>query len=104
MEKVVSLLFDIENKANQIIEHANYEKTQLLEEHEKAITDMEKVIADENKAKINALFKQAEEAFEKEKQSLTESSNKHLEELEEYYNKNHVTLVDKIFHNIITIT
>jgi hypothetical protein len=48
MEKVISLLFDIERKANQIIERANTEKNDLFEENEKAIKAMEDSIAEDN--------------------------------------------------------
>ncbi|MDD3014861.1 MAG: hypothetical protein PHC34_14255 [Candidatus Gastranaerophilales bacterium] len=103
MERVISLLFDIEKKANQIIDRANLEKTEIYEENEKAILDMETAIAEENNAKINIIIEQAEKELEKEKQQLIESSNKQLKELENNYLQNHEDIVNKVFHNIITI-
>ena len=101
MEKVISLLFDIERKANQIIERANIEKNELYEENEKIIARMEVAIAEENNAKISSLMAQSEKEIELEKQQLIDSSEKQLKDLEIYYEKNHDTLVDKVFRCII---
>ncbi|MHB8131713.1 MAG: hypothetical protein ACYDEX_22270 [Mobilitalea sp.] len=103
MEKVIGLLFDIEKKANQIIERANVEKTELYEESEKTIAEMEADIAQENNSKINSIMSQAEQELEKEKLQLIESSEKQLKDLERKYLQNHDTLVDKVFQNIIKI-
>jgi len=103
MEKVISLLFDIERKANQILERADIEKNQLFEESEKAIAEMEKGIAEESKIKIKALTDRAELEIEKERQHLIESSEKQLKDLENHYDKDHAILVDKIFQSIIQI-
>lgn len=103
MEKVISLLFDIEQKANQIIERANAEKTELFEENEKLIAQMESQIAEENSTKINALTSQAEQDIEKEKQQLIENSERQLKELELHYLNDHDILVQKVFNNIIRL-
>ncbi len=101
MEKVISLLFDIERKANQIIERANLEKNELYEENEKLIAQMESSIADDNNTKINELMSQAEKEIELEKQQLIESSEKQLKDLEQNYKNNHDVLVDKVFQGIV---
>lgn len=103
MEKVIGLLFDIEKKANQIIERANIEKEELLKENEKAIMEMEAKINEENNQKIKALLEQAELEIEKEKEQLIKSSDEQLKALEEYYNKNHDAMVEAVFHKIISI-
>ena len=103
MEKVIGLLFDIEKKANQIIERANTEKSELSDENEKAIREMEARITEENNQRINSLLEQAEHEIEKEKQQLIESSNEQLRSLEDYYDKNHTAMVEKIFQSIIKI-
>lgn len=101
MEKVISLLFDIERKANQIIERANIEKNELYEENEKLIEKMEADIAEENNAKISALMEQAEKEIEQEKQQLIENSENQLKLLEQNYTSNHDAMVDKVFKCII---
>ena len=103
MEKVIGLLFDIEKKANQIIERANVEKTELFEENEKAIEQMETEIADENNSKINLILAQSEKELELERQQLIESSNKQLSDIEAHYRQNHDALVNKVFQSIIQI-
>jgi vacuolar-type H+-ATPase subunit H len=103
MERVIGLLFDIEKKANQIIERANDEKTELFEENEKAIEKMETEIAEENNAKIKLIVDQAEKETEHEKQHLIESSNKQLNDLETNFKQNHDSLVNKVFQSIIQI-
>ncbi len=101
MEKVIGLLFDIEKKANQIIDRANDEKTELFEENEKAIEKMEAEITEENNAKINLLLAQAEQEIEAEKHHLSECSQKQLMDLEASYEKNHNALVEKVFRTIV---
>lgn len=103
MEKVISLLFDIEKKANQIIERANIEKNELYEENEKLIKKMEADIAEENNAKINALMTKSENEIEQEKQHLIESSEKQLKLLEENYETHHEDIINKVFQSIIQI-
>lgn len=101
MEKVISLLFDIERKANQIIERANDEKNELFEENEKAIAQMEAEIAAENNAKIKLIMEEAEKELEAEKQKLIQSCNKQLSDLEINFKSNREALATKIFESII---
>jgi F0F1-type ATP synthase membrane subunit b/b' len=103
MERVISLLFDIEKKANQIIERANTEKTQLCEENEKEIQKMEAAIAQENEAKIKVIVDQAEKDLEQEKQQLTESSNRQLKELDDNFKHNHEAIVNRVLQSIIAV-
>ncbi|MGF7144629.1 vacuolar-type H+-ATPase subunit H [Anaerotaenia torta] len=103
MEKVISLLFDIEKKANQIIERANIEKNELYEENEKQIAQLESGIAEENNKKIKSLMEQSEKEIEQEKQQLINDSEIQLKELETYYQENHDTLVEKVFQCITRI-
>lgn len=101
MEKVIGLLFDIEQKANQILERANDEKNELFEENEKAIAIMEAEIAEANNVKVNQLLMKAEKDLESEKQHLIEGSSKQLQDLENHYKVNHDALVDSVFQSII---
>ncbi len=101
MEKVIGLLFDIEKKANQIIERANDEKNELFEENEKAIAKMEADIAEKNRIKIEKLLAKAEQEIEVEKKHLIDCSNKQLADLEASYYKNHDDLVEKVYQSII---
>lgn len=103
MEKVISLIFDIEHKANQIIERADIEKGRLFEENEKATAEMESDIAENNTSKINELNAKAEEDFEKERTLILENSELKLKEIETQNLINHEMYVNKIFNSIIQI-
>lgn len=103
MEKVINSLFEIEKKANQILDRANTEKTELLEENEKAIARMEAEISDENNKKIELLNEQAEREIDNERQSLIAKFNKQLNDLEYNYTQNHDSLVNKVFQAIIQL-
>jgi translation elongation factor EF-1alpha len=103
MEKVINQLFEIENKANQIIENANAQKNVLYEENENCILQMESEIAAHNTAKINALMAQAELELEKERQALLQNSEKQLKDLDDNFKKNHDVIVKKVFDSIIQI-
>jgi len=103
MEKVIGLLFDIEQKANQIIERANDEKTELFEENEKAIAKMESEITDLNNVKVSKMTEQAKIDFEQEKQQLIESSNNQLSDLELNYKQGHDAIVEKIFKSLLLL-
>lgn len=104
MEKVIGLIFEIEQKANQIIERADSEKNLLQEENDKAIADMEANIAAENLIKINTLTAHAEEEFETERKQLIENSKKLLKELKEKEFSYHDTYVAKIVNSIIQLS
>jgi len=101
LEKVINHLYEIEKKANQILERANTEKTELFEENEKAIAKMEAEIAEETDRKIRELYEQAQEEIEKERQQLLDKCNKQLADMENNYKNNHDSLVDKVFRAII---
>jgi vacuolar-type H+-ATPase subunit E/Vma4 len=103
MEKVIGLLFDIEKKANQILERANDEKNELFEENEKAIAKMEADIVEENKAKIKLIIDRANKELELEKEQLIAGSNKQLNDLETNFRQNYDKLINKVFQDIIQI-
>lgn len=103
MEKVIGLLFDIEKKANQIIERANIEKHERYEENERFIARLEAGIAEENNEKIKVLMEQSEKKIEQEKQLLISNSERQLQELEAYCRNNHDALVERVFQDIIRI-
>ncbi len=101
MEKVINLLYDIEEKANQIVIRANEEKVSLYKKLERDLAQLDQEIADENSAKLEILKTQADKELTLEKQSLIDDCNKQLSNMETYYKKNHDSLVDKIMQEII---
>lgn len=103
MEKVINLLYDIEEKANQIVKRASEEKVRLSEALEKDLEKLDQTIDAENAAKLSALKAQADKDLLNEKQSLIDDCNKQLSEMETCYEHNHSSLVDKVFQSIIKV-
>jgi vacuolar-type H+-ATPase subunit H len=101
MENTISQLFEIENKANQIINRASEEKAQLHEEYEKEILRMEENIFSDNQKKLKALQEQADIDLENETKGIIQNSEKHLKDLEEINTQKRDLLVSRIFENII---
>lgn len=101
MEKVISLLFEIEEKANQIVKRAKDEKVSLNEALEKDLAKLDKTIEDEYTAKLNTLKSQVDIDLAKEKQALLDDCDKQLAAMESNYQQNQTAIVDKIFQSII---
>lgn len=101
MERVISLLYDIEDKANQIVTRAKEEKNSLNEALEKDLAQLDKSIEEENTAKLNTLKEQVDIDLAKEEQALIDDCEKQLASMESNYQNNHTAIVDKIFKDII---
>jgi vacuolar-type H+-ATPase subunit H len=101
MEKTINQLFEIEEKANQIITRANEQKSKLIEDFEREISEMEKNIAEENTAKLRSLQEQINEELTKELNELMQESENRLNNLQKINQNEHEALVDQIFQNII---
>jgi superfamily II DNA or RNA helicase len=101
MEKVLNYLNEIEEKANRIIERADDEKLVLQKDLDQRILDLEKYISDENKKKLDELQNELNKDLDNEITKLKMESKKQLEELETYFNTNHVTFVDTLFQKIV---
>ncbi len=101
MENTISQLFEIENKANQIINRAAEEKTRLHEEYDKEIIRMENEIFSDNQKKLKALQEQADIDLENETKLLIQNSEKSLKQLEEINSNKRDEFVSRVFDNII---
>lgn len=101
MEKTIEQLFEIEEKANQIINRATEEKALLHDNFEKEITLLEQSIASENKMKLKALQEQADINLANEMKVLISDSEKHLRELDDINDNKHDFFVNQIFEAII---
>ena len=101
MEEVINLLYDIEEKATQIVNRANEEKVSLHDALEKNMELLDQTIATENASKLSVLQAKVDQELTREKQALIEDCNKQLINLEAHYKKNHDVLVDEIFQGLI---
>ncbi len=101
MEKTISKIFEIEEKAKLIIDRANQEKLRMHDEFEADLIKMEREINEENVKKINDYRTEIENDMEREKNQLIHKCEKQLEDLEELYHKSHKEFVERIFDGIL---
>lgn len=101
MKKVMNLLYEIEGKANNIIERANDEKIKLHDELDKELDKLDLDIATNNKVKLDHLQSRINQELEQEKDVLISDSKKQLKELNDYFTTNYETLIKKTFNNVI---
>jgi lipopolysaccharide export system protein LptA len=101
LEKTISQLFEIELKANQIVNRAVEEKAKLHDEYEKEIVQMEADIFSENSRKLKALQEQADIDLANETKVLIQNSEKHLNDLEEIKTNKYESLVNQVFDRIV---
>lgn len=101
MEKVINLLYDIEEKANQIVKRANEEKSRLYEQLQKDMAHFDKEIESQNTAKLEVLKIQSDKDLNIEKQTLIDDCIKELEQMDTDYRDRHNRLADEIFQEII---
>ena len=101
MERVINLLYDIEEKANQIVKRANEEKAKLHEKLQEDMETLDKKITADNALKLEQLKVQAEKELNQEMKNLTNDCIKHIAFMDEKYQKNHTTLTDKIVNEVI---
>ena len=101
MEEVINLLYDIEEKATQIVNRANEEKVSLHDALEKNMELLDQTIATENATKLSILQAKVDLELTREKQALIEDCNKQLVNLEAHYKKDHDALVNEIFQGLI---
>lgn len=101
MEKVINLLYDIEEKANQIVKRANEEKTKLYDQLQKDMEQLEHDIAAQSTTKLEILKIQVDKELNLEKHALIEDCLKQLTSLDAAFLDKHNSLADKIFQEII---
>jgi vacuolar-type H+-ATPase subunit E/Vma4 len=101
MEKVINLIYDVEEKVNRILEQASEEKLHLNEQLQKDLEKLDSEIKSDTQNKINALQEKMNQEIETERQNLIDASKQNLINLEENFNINQETLVSQVVKNII---
>jgi len=101
MEKTIGQLFEIEEKANLIINRATEEKASLHDDFEKENIRIEETIASNNVQKLKDLQAQTDVDLTNEIKALIINTEKRLSDLEEINIKKHEILVNQVFENII---
>lgn len=102
MEKVIHLLSEIEEKAELIVRRVGEEKGRLNQQLEQDIKNFNKQTEAEKENRLLALKVQTDKNLETEKRALIEDCNKQIKHLDEYYKKNHDSLVEKVLAQIIS--
>lgn len=101
MERVIELLYDIEEKANQIVKRASDEKKRLNSSLEQDIKRFDESILEEQREKLIILKQQIQNELSKDREALLNDCSKQIDEMELYYKNNHEQLVDKVIQSII---
>lgn len=101
MEKTISRILDIEEKAKVILGRASEQKVMLHDEYEQKITNMEKEIVKHNAVKIEEYKTAMEKELHEEELILIQKSDRQRKELEEFYTVQHTTIANQVFEDII---
>lgn len=101
MEKVINLLYDIEEKANRIISRTDDQKNAKRREIDQELSVFENALADETNKKIQFLQDQADKDLELERKALIDDCTKQIEQIENTFNMNHGAFLERVFQNII---
>lgn len=101
MEKVINLLYDIEEKANRIISRTDEQKNAKRREIDNELSLFEESLTKETNKKIQDLQDQADKDLELERKALIEDCAKQMEQLENSFSLNHDAFVEHVFQNII---
>lgn len=101
MEKVINLLYDIEEKANRIISRTDEQKKNKCREIDNELALFESSLTEETNNKIQALQRKADQELELERKALINDYNEQINQIETSFNINHDAIVENVFHNII---
>mgnify|MGYP001944026735 FL=1 len=103
MEKVISLLSEIEEKASKIIESASTEKENLHNQLKKELEQLDEQITSETNKKLDKIKDEISQSLKEEEKKLADDCDSQIKHLEETYQNEHGEITDKIFHNIIGV-
>lgn len=101
MEKVINVLYEIEEKANRILDRASEQKLKLYEQLNSDLEALESKITSDTNDKINIMKTNMQAEIEQERTNLIKDCEKQIQTLEDKYNANHDKLVDTVFQHII---
>ena len=103
MEKVINVLYEIEEKANRILNRATEQKQKLYDQLNNDLLELENSITADTNNKINNMKSTMLSEIETEKEALTRDCKEQIQALEINYSSNHDSYVDKVFENIIKV-
>ncbi len=103
MEKVINVLYEIEEKANRILDRASEQKQKLYEQLNSDLEALESTITSDTNEKINAMKANMESELASERSALTTDCERQIQALQDNFTNNHDVLVEKLFQHIIEV-
>lgn len=100
MEKVLNGLYEIEQKANRILENTTSEKARLNDEFHNQIASLEETIKADTTNQLNQLQSNMEKEILAERLALFNDCNQQLKSMEDNFTNHHDMLVAQVFGNI----
>ncbi len=101
MEKVITVLSEIEDKATKILDRTKDQKQQLYEQLNRDIAKLEQEIRTETNTKLARLQETMDTEIEEEKRALLKNCEEELVSLDTAFQTNHEALAEEIFARII---
>lgn len=103
MEKVINRLFEIEEKANRIMENSNVQKQKMYDQLNSDLEKLDHEIKNDTNSKLEILRAKMNDEIAKERQALIDDCNSQINKMEQNFNQNHAVLVDTVFNNITQV-
>ena len=101
MESIISLLSNIENEANLIIEDAMNKKNTMYKEYSEEIEKIDDDYSKKLKVDLAKIQERSNTSIEKELEDIENASNNDIADLENKFKTNHDKYLNKLFNNII---
>ncbi len=103
MERIVSVLNDIDEKAEQIIAAAASVKASMYEEYLEKVASCEEDLLTGTDNRLLEIKKEKGLSLEQKKKQIDKTRDTRLREMEDNYKLHHRSMVDNIFKKIIEV-
>ena len=101
MEKVINVLYEIEEKANKILERTSEQKTQMNDKLNEDLRSLEESIDQNTNQKIESMKQAMETEIAKEHNALITGYKTSLEKMEEKFHSHYDQYISTIFSKIV---
>lgn len=103
MEKVINVLYEIEERANRILDRTAEQKTQLYQQLNEDLAKLESDIKAQTNSKLTIMRNAMETEITTERTALMNDCNQQLLSMENNFLTNKDQLVQKVFQHITSI-
>lgn len=101
MESIISLLSNIENEANSILQDAMNKKNTLYKEYSNEIEKINDDYSKKLKIELSIIQEKCDTSIKEELKEIEGASNNNIAELENKFKANHDKYLDTLFNNIV---